>query len=258
MNITKKLLKLRIVSSLTLVMLLFQNCEKENYYKSKNLSEIEVINQARYLIGGDEKLFIINSKDSGLSSNKLSDNIKINFRPLSLNEFVLFHKIINKKTTLSSEAIKIKGIRNNQLDSIKSNGIQVHDELDYDDPRKAGYYHARFPYYTWYYTNINNDVGLAGKYEMYLDFNTDENGRVIGSPTVSFTGLGLFSFNQINSSDITFNSSNGNSYFTITGSTVFGFQFGGATIGWTSRSNYMFTVNMDEANTKNAVHVEQN
>ena len=222
-------------------MILFQNCEKENYNQSKSYIEANKINEAKKLIENDLTLFIINSNDSGLSSNKQSDNSKINFKPMSLNEFKILHNIINKKITLTAEAIKIKGISNNQL-----------------DPRKAGYYHARFPYYTWYCTNINNDVGLAGKYEMYLDFNTDENGRVIGSPTISFTGIGLFSFTQINASNITFNSSNGNSYFTITGSTVFGFQFGGATIGWTSRSNYIFTVNMDEANTKNAVHLDSN
>ncbi len=254
----KKILQFSFILNLLFIMILFQNCEKENYNTTKIFSETNMINEVKKLVGEDETLFIINNYDSGIKSNKFSGSIKTNFKPLSLNEFKALHKIINKKITLNTEAIKVKGIGKNKSDSIRSNGIKAYEELVDDDPRAAGYYHARFPYYTWYYTNINNDVGLAGKYEMYLDFNTDENGRVIGSPTISFTGIGLFSFNQINASNITFNAANGNSYFTITGSSVFGFQFGGATIGWTSRSNYMFTVNMDEANSKNAVRVEQN
>ena len=93
---------------------------------------------------------------------------------------------------------------------------------------------------------------------MYLDFNTDANGRVIGTPTISFSGIGIFSFNQINMSTITFNPISGNNFFTITGNNLFGIQLGGMTIGWTSRTNYFFTINMQEANASRAAQVEQN
>ena len=92
---------------------------------------------------------------------------------------------------------------------------------------------------------------------MHLDFNTDQFGRVIGTPTLSFTGIGFFYWTYVNSSSITFNPSTTTSTFTITGNNLFGIQLGGLTLGWTERSNYYFSVNMDSDYTKNAVRVEQ-
>ena len=97
-----------------------------------------------------------------------------------------------------------------------------------------------------------------GFYTMHLDFNTDKYGRVIGNPTVSFTGVGFFSWTYVNSSQINFNSANTTSTFTITGTNLFGIQLGGLTLGWTNRSNYYFSVNMDSDFEKEAVKVEQN
>ena len=91
---------------------------------------------------------------------------------------------------------------------------------------------------------------------MYLDFNTDASGKIIGTPSISFVGIGFYSWSQINASQITFNPSNTTSTFTITGINLLGIQIGGVTLGWPSRTNYYFTVDMDEKNS--SANVEQN
>jgi hypothetical protein len=208
----------------------------------------KVIMHLKTLIKSDDEFYILNQNIEYYKNDT--------FVPLNFNEFkYLFNQVKNKKRVKGS-LIK-RGNNENSQSNIKSNSIKTFDEYE-DDPRKAGYYHAVFPFYTSYYTGLNNAINFSGRYDMHLDFNTDNYGRVIGNPSISFTGNGLVSFSQINASNITFDSKSGNNYFTITESTVFGFQFGGATIGWTSRSNYFFTVNMDDTNTKNAVYVEQN
>jgi hypothetical protein len=140
----------------------------------------------------------------------------------------------------------------------KTSSITAFDENEEDSPRPAGYYHASFPFYVSYYTSINNNIMPHGFYTMHLDFNTDQFGRVIGNPTLSFTGVGFFSWTFVNASQINFNSSNTTSTFTITGNNLFGIQLGGLTLGWSNRSNYYFTVNMDSDYKNNAVKVEQN
>lgn len=218
-------------------------------------TEMTALNEVKKIIGSNGQVEIIDS--TKIKVNNLHYINKPPFKPLSLEEFKIVFNNTRKKIQLTSEAVLInKNV--NQSNAINASSIKAHDELEEDGPRPAGYYHAVFPFYMSYFTGLNSNAAGAGLYNMYLDFNTDASGRIIGTPTISFTGIGLFSFTQINMSAIKFNPASGANTFTITGINVLGVQFGGLTIGWSSRSNYIFNVNMDEANSKDAVHVEQN
>lgn len=176
---------------------------------------------------------------------------------LSIEEFKYAYKEFKKSKIFTGEA-------NLKLDtSVLTNNIKkasstiTLDEFEDDGPRPAGYYHAAFPFYVSYYSSINDNVLPKGFYTMHLDFNTDEFGRIVGTPTLSFTGIGFFYWTYVNSSAINFNKTTGTSTFTMTGNSLFGIQLGGLTLGWTERSTYYFTINMDAAFSKNAVRVEQ-
>lgn len=246
---------MKILYQIKLLFILFCtvlfSCNKEITSTNEIIpNDQKVLLQVKNILKSNEEFFI-------LSQYQISNNYKNEyFIPLNINEFKNLYNQIKIDKRINGTLVKKGNIENGQI-NIKSNSTKSFDEYE-DDPRKAGYYHAIFPFYISYYTGINNAINLSGKYDMHLDFNTDMYGRIIGNPTISFTGNGLVSFSQINASNIFFDSKSGNNYFTITESTIFGFQFGGVTIGWTSRSNYLFTVNMDDTNTKNAVYVEQN
>ncbi len=176
---------------------------------------------------------------------------------LSIEEFRYAYKEFKKSKTFTGEAnLKLDtSVLTNKIK--KASSTTTLDEFEDDGPRPAGYYHAAFPFYVSYYSSINDNILPRGFYTMHLDFNTDASGRIIGTPTLSFTGIGFFYWTYVNSSAITFNSANSTSTFTMTGNSLFGIQLGGLTLGWTERSTYYFTVNMDADFTKNAVRVEQ-
>lgn len=237
---------------LTVVCTSIMSCTKDVRLTKSEIDEQNAINELRKIVGDKGDVFIIGrASSSNIKSQSITDTTKIKYLTLDqLRELV-------KRMSSKEKIIGTIGSIHKSENTIKSNSIKSFDEYE-DDPRKAGYYHAEFPFYTGYYTNVNNAISFSGRYTMHLDFNTDMYGRVIGNPTISFTGIGLVTFSQVNTSNITFDPKTGNNYFTITGLSAFGFQVGGGTLGWSTRSNYLFTVNMDDANTKNAVYVEQN
>lgn len=245
----------RIYQSIFLLILLSTSlisCTKDIFLTKSEIEEQNAINEVRKIVGNKGEVFIIGKAGStNIKSQSTTDTTKMKY--LTLDQL----KELVKRMSSKEKIIGTIGSIPKSENTIKSNSIKSFDEYE-DDPRKAGYYHAEFPFYTGYYTNVNNAISFSGRYTMHLDFNTDMYGRVIGNPTISFTGIGLVTFSQVNTSNITFDPKTGNNYFTITGLSAFGFQVGGGTLGWSTRSNYLFTVNMDDANTKNAVYVEQN
>jgi hypothetical protein len=154
------------------------------------------MSKVRDIVGGSGNLIALNEKD-------------INDIPLlSIDEFRMAYKEFNSPKKFTGTA-ELKEKDNESVISIKkASSITAFDEYADDDPRPAGYYHASFPFYVSYYTSINNNIMPHGFYTMHLDFNTDKFGRVIGNPTLSFTGVGFFSWTYVNSSQINFNSSN--------------------------------------------------
>ena len=227
---------------LSICILMFSSsCKKE----SSTTKLDDSMSKVRDIVGESGRFITLDEKNM--------NNVPV----LSIDEFKLAYKEFNspKKFTAIAE---LKQNENTSIVSVKkTSSITAYDEYEYDGPRPAGYYHASFPFYVSYYTSINNNIMPHGFYTMHLDFNTDQFGRVIGNPTISFTGIGFFSWTYINASQINFNSLNTTSTFTITGNNLFGIQLGGLTLGWSNRSNYYFTVNMDSDYKQDAVKVEQ-
>lgn len=169
---------------------------------------------------------------------------------IDIKDFPNFVKSISAKKRYVSKKIELV---DNYL--IKSSAIKSFDEYEDDvvgGAKLAGYYHVQFDPSS----PLNKDLG--GFYTLHLYFNIDANGRVIGSPTISYTGFGIFSWQQVNISTISFNPNSNTSQFTITGINTYGAQVGGMTIGWSSMANFQISVNMNEMSTKQVILIEQN
>lgn len=138
-----------------------------------------------------------------------------------------------------------------QDQNVKINSLTEFEEDVEGGPRPAGYYHVQF----FAGSPLNQDLG--GFYTLHLYFNTDANGRVIGTPTISYTGFGLFSWQQVNMSNIAFNTNSLISSFTVSGINTYGIQVGGMTLGWSAIKNFLVTINLDELSSKLVTLIEQ-
>lgn len=172
---------------------------------------------------------------------------------LSLAQFNKIAKELTiPKTYQANEAVLL--IDNSLDKSYKSQSRQLISFWQMDDdagPKPAGYYHVQF------YPNSPLNQQLGGIYAMHLYFNTDLAGRVVGSPSISYTGIGLSSWQQVNISSISFNGGNYTSSFNISGINTYGVQFGSFTLGWSAMSNFKITINMDELASKQVTIIEQ-
>jgi hypothetical protein len=83
---------------------------------------------------------------------------------------------------------------------------------------------------------------------MSLVFNTDTYGRVVGNPSIIFSGLTLFSWNQTYMSPISYNLANHTSTFIISGTATYTISIGGnvgTSLGWVIRETYQVVINTD-------------
>jgi hypothetical protein len=95
------------------------------------------------------------------------------------------------------------------------------------------------------------------KYILHLFFNTNTSGQIVGTPTLFYTGIGFYIWQQMNMSSISFNPSNYSSNFIITGVNTYGVQIDGLTIGWSSYANFNITISMDELGRYEVVVIEK-
>ena len=239
------------VAVILLIAVLEIGCKKETLS-----SENALTNEIQKITGSDQVLTRIPINNQQNKSYSLNDSLIVSVNPISIHDFKnLYQQISNSQIKKSSIIRDVN--QDIQLGSdIKSTAIINKNEID-DGPKPAGYYHAKFSYRIGYYTGVNNLNLLGGNYDMYLDFNTDASGRITGTPSLTFVGTGFYSFTQINISSITFNPLTHTSTFTITGNYLIGIQGFGATLGYTSRANYYFRVNMEEDAEDDAVSVHQ-
>ena len=117
------------------------------------------------------------------------------------------------------------------------------DAEDGSGPRviPQGFY-IRENYGSWWQNNNGNSSIMS---TMSIVFNTDTYGRVVGSPSIIFSGISLFTWNQAYLSPISYNLANHTSTFTISGTAAFGISTGGTVLGWVSRQIYEVVVNTD-------------
>jgi len=221
--------------------LFFFSCKKEDMKSFQDFDNKHAMDSLSTIAAGKGEVVSFDTT--------LKNKIKL----LSISEFkkVLTKFSEHKKFEANKSSLMLDSgyIKSN---SIKSNELKSNDEYDlYDGPRPAGYYHVQFNY------DSPLNQGIIGYYNLHLYFNTDANGRVIGIPTISYTGMGLFNWQQINISDIHFNANTYTSSFTITGNNIYGIQLGTLVMGWSSLASFLININMDQSASKPVTLLEQ-
>lgn len=231
-----------IALSMSFTFLLF-SCTKDIGTSQLSNQENSAKQAVRNIVGsnGDIKLL----------SNKLDHKLK-SLTLSQLQNIVRSQNYIRTYTINNVEFLDDKYLSKSNQDHVVNIKTLTEFEDDIEDgPKPAGYYHVQF----YSGSPLNQDLG--GFYTLHLYFNTDANGRVIGTPTISYTGWGLCSWQQVNFSNISFNSNTMVSTFTVSGINTYGIQVGGLTLGWSTIKNFLVTINLDELSSKLVTLVEQ-
>lgn len=239
--------------SLFLLLMLPFSCTKKEYELSLQESQNIALKQIKEIVGEKGEIKLTSQPDYKKVLDSKENSTKIRVNKLSLNQFREVFKEMGiaikyeaKRSTLVLDSSLISSSKI-KTDSIKSFGF-----VDIDaGPGPAGYHHVQFKSGS----PLNQDKG--GWYTMHLNYNTNSYGQVIGQPTISFSGIGFFSWQQVNMSNINFNPSNYSSNFIITGINTYGIQIGGVTIGWSAYAKFDISINMDELSSMEAMIIER-
>jgi len=167
--------------------------------------------------------------------SKLYQNIKA-----GRNKTMAFKEFKYQKDTTGNYE-KIVETKN----TIKSFDI-YEDAEDGSGPRviPSGFYTVTNYGSLWQNNNGNSSILSS----MSLVFNTDTYGRVVGNPSIIFSGLTLFSWNQTYMSPISYNLANHTSTFIISGTATYTISIGGnvgTSLGWVIRETYQVVINTD-------------
>ena len=237
----KTKINLRNISLLFLLMFTFSCTKKESELTLQD-KQAAAIKQLKEIVADKGEIKIFNPNESRTIFSVNENSNQVNIKPLSLNEFKEVFKEIG--TEKKYEAVRSTLVLDSSISptfKIKSNAIKSLDDDDTDGgPGTPGYHHAEFKSGS----PLNGDKG--GWYTLHLNYNTNASGQIVGNPTISFTGVGFYSWQQVNMSNISFNPSNYSSNFIITGVNTYGVQIGGITIGWSAYDKFDVTINMDE------------
>ena len=226
--------KLNILAPIIIVFLsvLLFGCEKENS-TNEVISESKAILAVKNIVGENGTLTILSnhSNSAKQSMQVMEDTIKL----ISLNDF---------KSAFNSLSVDTHSVTAFLLESPIPSGSEIESNAVkpmYDEgPKTPGLYRFTFLPKTGgnssYFSNMN------------ISYNLGPNGEIISAPSLYFSGLHLFKWQPAQTSIISFNNNTFTSTFAITGTTSFGIQLGGTTIGWSSNITFYITINNDELN----------
>jgi len=211
------------------------------------------ISQLKKIVGNQGLILKELPASSNIISNSIQGLKKQAVKSLTLDEFSKLYQNIkasrNKGIELKFKEFKYQKdtTRNNEKivetkSTIKSFDM-YEDAEDGSGPRviPEGYY-VRENYGSWWQNNNGNSSILS---TMSIVFNTDTYGRVVGSPSLIFSGITLFTWNQSYLSPISYNLANHTSTFIISGTATYGISMGGSVLGWVSRETYQVVINTD-------------
>ena len=217
---------------IVLLSILLFGCVKENS-STELISESEAILAVKNIVGESGTITVLSnhSNSAKQSMQIIEDTVKL----ISLKEFQSAFNSLSVDTHSVTTLILESPVPLNY--EIESNAVKPMYE---EGPRSPGLYRFTFLPKTGgnssYFSNMN------------LSYNVGSNGEIIGAPTLYFSGLHLFKWQPAQTSIISFNNNTFTSTFAITGTTSFGIQLGGTTIGWSSNITFYITINNDELN----------
>jgi len=237
---------------------------------ASKLAEEEAIAAVKKIVGNEGTVFV-KEKFSSLQNQQVTpQNQQVTsvdketriIKTLTLEEFANLYKSIKSNTdsgigvridssyakedasnSIQSNSIPSNSLQANSNNFSNGNVIKANDELADDGPGPSGLYRFGF-----------NNGGNILFSTLNVAFNTNEDGSINGVPSIYYSGYTFFGWQTQQTSQITFNSSNSTSTFSVMGVITYGIQLGGMTIGWTSNMTYNVTINMDE-NAKNHVTI---
>ena len=217
-----------------------------------NADQDEVnISQLKKIVGNEGLILKAIPASSNIISNSIQGINKQSSKTLTLDEFSKVYQNIkagrNKK--IEFKEFKYQKDTAGNYEKIVESKSTIKSFETYEDaedgsgPRviPQGYYvRNNFGSY-WQNNNGNSSIMTT----MSVVFNTDTYGRVIGNPSLIFSGITLFTWNQSYLSPITYNLANHTSTFIISGTATYGISMGGTVLGWVSRETYEIVINTD-------------
>jgi hypothetical protein len=211
------------------------------------------ISQLKKIVGNEGLILKAIPASSNIISNSIQGINKQSSKTLTLDEFSKVYQNIkagrNKKNEFKFKEFKYQKDTAGKYEKIveSKNTIKSFDMYeDAEDGSGPRVIPSGFHWFTNYNSITQNNNGNSSLLSsMTLLFNTDTYGRVVGSPSIIFSGITLFTWNQGYLSPISYNLANHTSTFTISGTVSFGISTGGTVLGWVSRETYEIVVNTD-------------
>lgn len=231
--------KVLFLKNLMLISIIFFGCSKESAQLSKDQQEQNAINEIRKIVGNNGVIKISNNKQI---STFVSTNSDLAFPDTTQPITLTLEQFREAYTFLYSGKFWKNAIVVNSK-FIAINSIKSFDIYEEDPIQKPGYHNVRFsptmPGLGYFGSNSSLFSSLN------LQYNSDKMGLVVGSPSISFTGITLFAWNQNYLSPIqtqfNYNQQSGNSVFTIGGNA----RFGIGNFNWESNISYTITIGAD-------------
>ena len=217
-----------------------------------NADQDEVnISQLKKIVGNEGLILKAIPASSNIISNSIQGINKQSSKTLTLDEFSKIYQNIKASRNKKIEFKEFKFQKDTagsyekiveSKNTIKSFDM-YEDAEDGSGPRvrPQGYYVVNNYGSLGQNNNGNSEIMTT----MSIVFNTDTYGRVVGSPSLIFSGLTLFSWNQSYLSPISYNLANNTSTFIISGTKTYGISMGGTVLGWVERVTYQIVINTD-------------
>jgi len=231
-----------------LILFFLTSCTKQ--LTSADQDEIN-ISQLKKIVGNEGQILKALPAPSNIITHSIQGLKKQAVKSLTLDEFSKLYQNIKagRNKTMDFKEFKYQKdtTGNNEKivetkSTIKSFDI-YEDAEDGSGPRviPSGFYTVTNYGSLWQNNNGNSEIMTT----MSIVFNTDTYGRVVGSPSLIFSGITLFTWNQSYLSPISYNLANHTSTFIISGTATYGISMGGSVLGWVSRETYQVVINTD-------------